>query len=62
MTLYIGVQCKTDSCPNAITFQEVLEQPTASDNPDTELPFIVKCDTCGESHSYAKDDLSILEG
>jgi hypothetical protein len=62
MTLHIGVQCKTASCPNAITFQEMSEPPNAINNPNVEVPFIAKCETCGESHSYGKDDLTVFEG
>jgi hypothetical protein len=59
----IGVHCKTEKCENIIALQEVKEQPTeASKNPDIEHPFIVKCDVCGQSHSYTNDDLSTFEG
>jgi hypothetical protein len=60
---YIGVCCKTTNCPTVIGLQEYSDAiGDATDNPSTEHPFIVKCDTCGVSHSYDNDDLSLFEG
>ncbi len=60
---FIGVHCKgqTQSCKAAIAFQQVQEAPTATGNSDVELPFLVRCETCGETHSYGREDLVIFE-
>jgi hypothetical protein len=60
--IVIGVNCKTSKCENIVAFQELNEAPKeATINPTIEYPFIVKCDVCGESHSYEKDDLGVFE-
>lgn len=61
--LIIGVHCKTDTCTNVIGLQEIREPPPeVTDNAGAEHPFIVKCDVCGESHTYTNDDLGTFEG
>jgi hypothetical protein len=60
---YIGVHCKTPDCDSVVALQESPENlGDASDNPSVEHPFLIKCDTCGASHAYSNDDLSLFEG